>query len=118
MLGVEINWNRYDHLIVILDNYIKEILIFTPGILIFQVLAFCIIGIGLVFSICFHIFTPELHHSKTKGNVHSEIFIENVKKMDWLDWLKEPQYYLVGFTFEKSTKHFEYTLKINWGSNL
>lgn len=51
-----------------------------------------VVGVGLVFSIIFHIGTKE--PSKTKKSDSSSDTSDD-KKMHWYMWFKNPQFYLV-----------------------
>lgn len=65
----------------------------------FMILMFCVIGIGSVFSVFFHLATPESRFSEyadhlKRNNLHSQ-----TNDMKWYDWLKEWQFYLVALAY-------------------
>lgn len=57
---------------------------------------FSVIGIGSIFSVFFHVATPEARFSEHAALMKlSNRHCQRVD-MTWCDWLKEYQFYLVG----------------------
>lgn len=65
----------------------------------FMILAFSVVGIGLVFSVIFHIVTPELRFSDHAADLKRANPNSQNVDMTWLDWLKEWQFYLVALAY-------------------
>lgn len=65
-----------------------------------QILALGSVGVGLLFSVLFHLGTKEkstvLIPRREDGNVQVSIHAISEGRMGIIDWLKEPQFYQVG----------------------
>ena len=56
-------------------------------------MALILLGTGIIFSVIFHVFTPE-----KKGTVSDDDSAEIPCVMVWKDWFKFPSFYKVGVT--------------------
>ncbi|XP_064618686.1 major facilitator superfamily domain-containing protein 12-like [Lineus longissimus] len=70
----------------------------------FRDIAFIVVGIGIVFSIIFHVGTREKDHAcDSNDNVESTLSFSSSttrpRKMKWKCWFKEPQFYIVGLIY-------------------
>ncbi|ESO09125.1 hypothetical protein HELRODRAFT_110029 [Helobdella robusta] len=66
----------------------------------FMILMFAVVAIGVTCTIFFHIFTKE--PGDLRDQYENQVLIQRVDdqpKMEWADWLKEPQFYLVGICY-------------------
>ena len=63
-----------------------------------QILVLTMVGIGLLFSIVFHIGTKEEGDNSTQ--MEDQTSMTHTDVMKWRDWFREHQFYLVRYKFE------------------
>ena len=69
---------------------------FTVTVVVYtQLLMVVVIALGLFCSIFFHVGLHEVACETWNGNSEQTLFAARKKSMEWCDWLKEYQFYLV-----------------------